>query len=169
MGRKKRNKNTTSKNNHLHSNHLSLVQNPSSESIQSLNHLVIRVPKEECCICFELIEKKNLIITDCNHIFHLSCLLKNLIKSNLCPLCRSEIELKRETPRTVYINNYDQQPNNQISNYAAFRLFDYYLIGPFLVFTISKTVYDFFPYSMYIFGMLLLMTFTTGLAYRTGI
>ena len=168
MGRKKRNKNTISKNNHLHSN-LSLVKIHSSESIQSLNHLVIRIPKDECCICFETIEKKNLIITKCNHVYHLSCLLKSLSKCNLCPLCRSEIELKRDSPQTIYVNNFDRHPNNQISNYVSFRLFDYYLIGPFLIFTIGKTVYDFFPYSIYIFGMLLLMTFTTGLAYRTGV
>jgi hypothetical protein len=168
MGRKKKTKTTIVPNYPLNIDSIPFPTIPSTDSIQSLNHLVIRVPKDDCCICFESFEKKNLIITQCNHIFHLSCLLKNLIKSNLCPLCRSEIELKRESPRTVYINNLDQQQNNQISNYVSFRLFDYYLITPFLLFTISKTVYDYFPFSMYIFGMLMLMTLTTGVAYHTG-
>jgi hypothetical protein len=164
MGRKKKNKSITFPDNQFKNNH----NNISSDSLQSLNHLVIRIPKDECCICFESIEKKNLIITKCNHIYHLSCLLKSLLKSNLCPLCRCEIELKRDSPRTVYVNNFDRQPNNQISNYTTFRFFDYYLISPFLLFTIGKTIYDFFPYSMYMFGILMLFTFTTGMAYRTG-
>ena len=48
---------------------------------------------EICTICHNNIEKKNIVITECSHTFHFSCLLKN-IKYNQstgtqCPLCRT--------------------------------------------------------------------------------
>lgn len=56
-----------------------------------------------CAICLECIDsgsssgssdhqKKNVAITECGHTFCLSCLLKNLHTSNLCPLCRAPVE-----------------------------------------------------------------------------
>lgn len=58
-----------------------------------------------CAICLECIDtssssssgssdhqKKNVATTECGHTFCLSCLLKNLHTSNLCPLCRTPIE-----------------------------------------------------------------------------
>lgn len=56
-----------------------------------------------CAICLECIDssssssdgapqKKNVATTECGHTFCLSCLLKNLHTSNLCPLCRAPIE-----------------------------------------------------------------------------
>ena len=46
----------------------------------------------ECTICYNNILDINKVITECNHVFHFSCLLKNF-KSNpstgeKCPLCR---------------------------------------------------------------------------------
>ena len=46
----------------------------------------------ECSICYNNILDINKVITECNHVFHFSCLLKNF-KSNpstgeQCPLCR---------------------------------------------------------------------------------
>ena len=46
----------------------------------------------ECSICYNNILDTNKVITECNHVFHFSCLLKNF-KSNpstgeQCPLCR---------------------------------------------------------------------------------
>jgi|TARA_B110000008_G_scaffold269451_1_gene298698 hypothetical protein len=46
----------------------------------------------ECTICYNNILDINKVITECNHVFHFSCLLKNF-KSNpstgeQCPLCR---------------------------------------------------------------------------------
>ena len=48
---------------------------------------------EICTICHNNIENKNIVITECSHTFHFSCLLKN-IKYNQstgtqCPLCRT--------------------------------------------------------------------------------
>tara|TARA_R110002012_G_scaffold255853_1_gene435927 strand:- start:430 stop:906 length:477 start_codon:yes stop_codon:yes gene_type:complete len=46
----------------------------------------------ECTICYNNILNTNKVVTECNHVFHFSCLLKNF-KSNpstgeQCPLCR---------------------------------------------------------------------------------
>ena len=48
---------------------------------------------EICTICHNNIEKnKNIVITECSHTFHFSCLLKNIktneTTGNNCPLCR---------------------------------------------------------------------------------
>ena len=53
-----------------------------------------------CAICFESLgsaglvgaSQKNVATTECGHTFCLSCLLKNLHVSNVCPLCRTPIE-----------------------------------------------------------------------------
>lgn len=54
-----------------------------------------------CAICLDALTstcgvghapQKNIATTDCGHTFCLSCLLKNLRTSNLCPLCRAPIE-----------------------------------------------------------------------------
>jgi len=52
----------------------------------------------ECSICYERIEdgEKNTVVTKCGHKFCLSCLLMHLSKDNRCPLCREEIEEKRQ-------------------------------------------------------------------------
>lgn len=52
----------------------------------------------DCFDCFDSqsefgrIPKKNIATTACGHTFCLSCLLKNIHMSNLCPLCRAPIE-----------------------------------------------------------------------------
>jgi hypothetical protein len=50
-----------------------------------------------CAICMECFDsgcapQKNIATTECGHTFCLSCLLKNLHTSNLCPLCRAPVE-----------------------------------------------------------------------------
>jgi hypothetical protein len=50
-----------------------------------------------CVICMECFDsgcapQKNIATTECGHTFCLSCLLKNLHTSNLCPLCRAPVE-----------------------------------------------------------------------------
>lgn len=44
--------------------------------------------KEECCICMDKIEVTNNCVTPCGHRFCLRCILKNMKKSDKCPLCR---------------------------------------------------------------------------------
>lgn len=54
-----------------------------------------------CAICLDALTstcgvgcapQKNIATTECGHTFCLSCLLKNLHTSNLCPLCRAPVE-----------------------------------------------------------------------------
>jgi hypothetical protein len=47
----------------------------------------------ECPICMDEINPtRNCIITDCNHTFHASCMLKSIVFGNFdCPCCRFEL------------------------------------------------------------------------------
>ena len=47
----------------------------------------------ECPICMDEINTtRNCIITDCNHTFHASCMLKSIVFGNFdCPCCRFEL------------------------------------------------------------------------------
>lgn len=51
-----------------------------------------------CCVCLDSIYAGNTNITrtSCGHVFHLSCLLKSLKVKNTCPMCRWELEDKRQ-------------------------------------------------------------------------
>jgi len=44
-----------------------------------------------CPVCYDDIEKKNYIVTNCNHTFCNNCLFKSLKKKSCCPICREEI------------------------------------------------------------------------------
>jgi hypothetical protein len=57
----------------------------------------------ECPICFDDIDQlKNCVTTECGHIFHCSCLMKNAVNNGFsCPMCRNvmaeEIESESES------------------------------------------------------------------------
>ena len=55
----------------------------------------------ECPICFEDIDQlKNCVKTECGHIFHCSCLMKNAVNNGFsCPMCRNVMaeELESES------------------------------------------------------------------------
>ena len=59
-----------------------------------------------CSICLKEIKENNKVMTDCNHPFHLSCILKNFKINNYsgekCPICR----------KSLFIS-----PNQQVSRY----------------------------------------------------
>lgn len=44
--------------------------------------------KQDCSICMEVINKKDLVITNCNHYFHQKCLVE-CFSVNKCPNCRN--------------------------------------------------------------------------------
>lgn len=46
---------------------------------------------EMCPICLENMKDNNLVITECNHKFCFTCLMKSCENKNECPLCRSQI------------------------------------------------------------------------------
>lgn len=76
----------------------------------------------ECPICMDEINpSKNCIITDCNHTFHASCMLKSIVFGNFdCPCCRFELA---ESP--VDDEDEDEEYNNEEEDeyelYVGFR------------------------------------------------
>ena len=76
---------------------------------------------EKCPICLEFInETKDYCVTNCKHLFHLSCILKTINRK--CPLCRSKIEEHSE-------ENY--------KNICA--IYPFFLIG-FFLFLVTRGV-----------------------------
>jgi len=45
----------------------------------------------ECCICYEMIGKKNNCTTECGHQFCFKCLATAMARSNACPCCRAKL------------------------------------------------------------------------------
>ena len=57
----------------------------------------IKNSNNNCSICLGSIGEKNVFITECNHTFCGTCMLKQARNSNLCPLCRTELIEKEPT------------------------------------------------------------------------
>jgi hypothetical protein len=52
-----------------------------------------------CSVCLDediILGSGNTTMTECGHVFHLTCLLKSLCQKNLCPMCRAPLEDVRE-------------------------------------------------------------------------
>lgn len=64
----------------------------------------------DCPICLENIDDVDISITNCNHYFHTSCLLK--IIKNECPLCKKLLFIE--------VNNDGQSPVQQNDNFIDF-------------------------------------------------
>ena len=60
---------------------------------------------QKCPICYETIQDKNVIITNCNHTFCSNCILRLNRTSNSCPLCRAELTT---FPIAENVNNTNQ-------------------------------------------------------------
>ena len=72
---------------------------------------------EECCsICLETINKnKNKVITNCGHIFHCICLIKNVsINGVACPYCRTNISEEEKIYEEISV---EETPNRGILEY----------------------------------------------------
>ena len=95
------------------------IPSPSSEKIKYINDpssFININDKHECSICMEHISKYKLGITNCNHIFCLSCLEIQMTKyNNKCALCRKsiyKIKVCDEPIMNVYNNS-----ENKVTNY----------------------------------------------------
>ena len=53
----------------------------------------------ECLICYEKIKTNNCCITECNHAFCLTCMIKTALKKKECPYCREKILKNEEIDR----------------------------------------------------------------------
>jgi len=91
-----------------------------------------------CPICFNNFEKDingkdiNFAITNCNHKFCLSCIVRHGKHKNLCPMCRGEfLDPKNFSPRSF--NNNDENnlvlDNFNLNNNSFSSWFDYYNIN----------------------------------------
>ena len=62
----------------------------------------------ECSICHtEYTEDSSIVVTKCNHYFHLECLVKWFHVNNTCPFCRYEFEEIEQPERfLLVIENY---------------------------------------------------------------
>jgi len=68
---------------------------------------------DTCAICLDEINmsEPNVCRTNCSHIFHVSCILKNTIKfNNKCPMCRS----------TIYDDVHEENADNPTDNLLQF-------------------------------------------------
>ena len=85
----------------------------------------------DCPICKEIMSDKDLCVTSCNHTFCLSCLLKHLNKSQLCPLCNEVIkekepntdseveeEVQQELQEEEKVQEEDAEDKEEVSEYA---------------------------------------------------
>jgi len=68
---------------------------------------------QTCAICLEelLIPSINSCITECAHVFHLTCILKNREHNTRCPICRKDIQPEQEqmvniSPEPIIDSNY---------------------------------------------------------------
>ena len=62
---------------------------------------------DECVICFDEINKKNIINLTCNHSFHKECIITLVRKRNRkCPLCRNRITW---TVNSMLNNDHDKK------------------------------------------------------------
>lgn len=71
----------------------------------------------ECPICFEEIERnKNNITTECGHMFHASCLMKNVTVNGFgCPYCRTAMaeESEEEEDSSHQWSDYNSQEDEE--------------------------------------------------------
>ena len=83
-----------------------------------------QVMKNECSICFdEICENKNCTTTECGHMFHSSCIFKNInFNGFACPMCRNEFVEQSEESDSDDESEYsrdDEDDENPYERYGA--------------------------------------------------
>lgn len=80
-----------------------------------------------CPICLSMFEEKDIIITECGHKFHHSCLKESLKRGNKCPICRSQLD---RTPKKMTHSQIERIVNETIRhsiNDGTFYMMVYYM------------------------------------------
>jgi hypothetical protein len=77
--------------------------------------------QKECSICMDVIEgQRNIIVTECGHMFHCSCLMQNIAHNGFdCPLCRS---IMAETADDD--DDDDDEDIDELDSQADYEMFD---------------------------------------------
>ena len=99
--------------------------------MNNFDYLIIKT--DECSICFNLIKKK--IVLNCNHYYCDYCIKEWVKRSNLCPMCRTQIHFNLIPELIPIVNNRKcnrqiqniQRQNNRIQNYFKMRILIYFL------------------------------------------
>ena len=72
----------------------SSIEESTEESIEESIEDSTEVSIEECSICLEAYNKRQLRVTlECKHNFHSHCILSWLQKEKTCPICRTRISI----------------------------------------------------------------------------
>ena len=96
----------------------------------SLNSVETLLNTKECPICMDLIGGcNNVVITECGHVFHCSCLMQNTSHNGFsCPYCRSQMaeEVKEDESDLDSFGYESMFDDNALT---SFRLFHQQLLG----------------------------------------
>jgi len=63
------------------------------------NQITVHEPfqtQQECCICYDELQKTNVTTTPCGHSFCFRCIIKCLDRNNTCPYCRQVLREEEE-------------------------------------------------------------------------
>ena len=82
--------------------------------------------KSECSICLEDIKKKNIIVTNCYHIFCDKCLFNNFKCSDKCPLCRGVISKTKLYKFNMKYSNKMEYIKKRINSNKKLLIISYY-------------------------------------------
>jgi len=83
----------------------------------------------ECLICYEKIKNNNFCITECNHAYCLTCMIKAVLRKTECPYCKyklveitkNEVEVEEEEVYVQVFNNiaFSENDDDNDSNYEG--------------------------------------------------
>lgn len=87
--------------------------NSAKPSKMNIRMILAHSQEIECAICLDIIENESKTITECNHVFHDSCLER--IVNNRCPLCRAALVSDNEFAQQMFARatSASQQDLNQ--------------------------------------------------------
>lgn len=107
----------------LHNSDNSKLEEKSKKIVSSLgkykNTFLQSLNKSECNICMNPINKNNLGITNCGHVFCYSCLYKSMKYKSSCPTCRKPISADKIF---LYLDNNLEVSNSHIPKHISYML-----------------------------------------------
>lgn len=78
----------------------------------------------ECLICYEKIKNTNFCITECNHVYCLTCIIKATLRKTECPYCKYKLlEIPENTEEEIN-ENHVEEVNVQVFNNIEFSEYD---------------------------------------------
>jgi hypothetical protein len=104
-----------------------LYSNLSNKSKIISYQFLKEMSNSECPICMEAIDvTKNVVVTDCGHTFHCSCLMQNAAHNGFgCPYCRTTMANEPPIEDDEEDDDSSIHLNQEIGNYSltSFRMF----------------------------------------------